>query len=541
MPTSPRTGSLGVRPTPLFTLMLRLLSLIVSIALASGLCAQEDLEARLDAVKEFTRYFKKAKEEALQVESIMTLKGNECVPACEALLKLMKHKVAAVQNASLKVLATYTKQETFQALIDELPDERDSFKVAVSIKLLGRSKIAGAVPAIELAAANSKASANVRYEAARALMAIGDPGKQGVLGEFLSDKEPLVRLAACDAIAKMKVVAFREGVTKLLDDPQWQVQTAAIEAVAQLRPQAAVQPLIDLMRKSGRLRVECADALFRITGLDFGMDADRWQTQWTTLMSIEGWRIPTDEELAKKAASRKKYDALYGRTEGTTNAFAGIPTTSTNVLFVIDVSGSMDDLVVEIDKFRDYKDRKRFTIVQTELLNTIETLTADTNFNILSFASDTKAWKPRLVPANVVNRDSAQSFVRRLKPIGGNESQELAASGLGGSANLEAGKTNTLKALLYGFGVDPDKPPKPTVTGIDKKALKRPLDTIYFLSDGRPSTGKLLEPDEILAEIRKHNEQYKLVIHTIAIGDFQKGFLQKLAQENGGVFVDLGR
>ena len=143
--------------------------------------------------------------------------------------------------------------------------------------------------------------------------------------------------------------------------------------------------------------------------------------------------------------------------------------------------------------------------------------------------------------ANVVSRSSAKSFVRRLSPIGGNEAQELAASGLGGSANLEGGKTNTLKALLYGFGVDPDKPPKPKVTGFDKKALKRPLDTIYFLSDGRPSIGKLLEPEEILAEVRKHNENYRLVIHTIAIGDFQKAFLRQLAEANGGVFVDLGR
>ncbi|MFT4840066.1 MAG: HEAT repeat protein [Planctomycetota bacterium] len=521
--------------------MLRLLSLFVSVALATGLCAQEDLDARLDAVKEFTKYFRKAKQEALQVEAVMTLKGNECVPACKALLKLLKHKTAAVQKVSLLVLATYTEQETFQALIDELPEEKDSFRVAVSIKLLGRSKIAGAVPAIELAAANTKASANVRYEAARALMAIGVPGKLGLLGTFLSDPEPLVRLAACDAIAEMKVTEFGAGVTKLLADPLWQVQTSAIEAVAQLRPQAAVQPLIDLMRKSGRMRVECADALFRVSGLDFGLDADRWQAQWDTLMSIEGWRIPTDAELAQKAASRKKYDALYGRTGEKTNAFAGIPTTSTNVLFIIDVSGSMDNLIVEVDKFRDYKDRKRFTIVQTELLNTIESLTSDTNFNILSFATDLKSWKPQLVAANVVNRDSAKSFVERLKPLGGNESQELAIAGLGGSANLEAGKTNTLKALLYGFGVNPDKPPKPTITGFDKKALNRPLDTIYFLSDGRPSVGKLIEPAEILAEVRKHNEQYKLVIHTIAIGDFQKGFLRQLAETNGGVFVDLGR
>ena len=95
--------------------------------------------------------------------------------------------------------------------------------------------------------------------------------------------------------------------------------------------------------------------------------------------------------------------------------------------------------------------------------------------------------------------------------------------------------------MLYGFDVDPDKPPKAAVTGIDKNALKRPLDTIYFLSDGRPSVGKLIETNEILAEVRKFNDQYRIVIHAIAIGDFQKEFLQQLAQDNGGVFVDLGR
>ena len=85
------------------------------------------------------------------------------------------------------------------------------------------------------------------------------------------------------------------------------MQSAAITAVSKLRPQQAVQPLIDLMRKTGRLRTECADALFAVTGLDFGVDPDRWQEQWNTLTSIDSDRIPTDEELAQKAASRKKY------------------------------------------------------------------------------------------------------------------------------------------------------------------------------------------------------------------------------------------
>jgi hypothetical protein len=380
----------------------------------------------------------------------------------------------------------------------------------------------------------------VRYEAARALQAIGQAGTAGLLAKLIVDKEPQVRLAALDAIAALQQRDLAPAVVVLLQDTEWQVQTAAIAAVAQLRPQEAVQPLIDLMRKTGRLRTECADALFRITGFDFGVDPERWQEQWNQLMSIQGWRIPTEEELKKKAESRKKYDAFYGKKENV-NTFAKIPTTSTNVLFIIDVSGSMDDLVVETEKFREYRDRKRFTIVQTELLNTIDALTADTNFDILAFATDIDPWKKRLVPANVVNRDAAKAWIRGLRPLGGNESQDLAAAGLGGSANLAAGKTNTLKALLYAFGIDPEHPPKAAVTGFDKTALKRPLDTVYFLSDGRPSVGKLIEPQEILHEVRRHNEVFRMVVHTIAIGDFQKDFLKQLAEENGGVFVDLGR
>ena len=114
-------------------------------------------------------------------------------------------------------------------------------------------------------------------------------------------------------------------------------------------------------------------------------------------------------------------------------------------------------------------------------------------------------------------------------------------AGLGGSANLQAGKTNTLGALLYAFGIDPEKPPKAVVTGFDKNAIKSPLDTVYFLSDGRPSVGKLIDTNEILKEVRKYNEVYRIVFHAIAIGEFQKEFLQVLAEQNGGVFVDLGR
>ena len=44
-----------------------------------------------------------------------------------------------------------------------------------------------------------------------------------------------------------------------------------------------------------------------------------------------------------------------------------------------------------------------------------------------------------------------------------------------------------------------------------------------------------------LKEVRRYNEVYRMVFHTIAIGDFQKEFLRQLASENGGEFIDMGR
>jgi len=471
---------------------------------------------------------------------VMTLVGQECPEAVEELLKLCRHKSVAIQQSALAVLASYRQLSSFQPWIDSLgsagPDEQ-----ATLIKVFGRAGLRGAAAAVCELLASPKVTALVRCEAARALARIGDESAARSIGVLLTDPDPLVRMAAVDCVGQLPLRSLARGVVPLLADAEWQVQSAAVVAVGIVRPQEAVQPLIDLMRRAGRLRIECSEALFRVTGFDFGLDPDRWQQQWNVLMAIEGWRIPTEEELAKKAESRAKYDQLYGAKQGR-NSFAGIPTTSTRVMFIIDVSGSMDDLVVEREKFRDYGGYEKCTIVRRNLIETIDALTADTYFDIVAFASDLKIWKKKLVSANIINRASAKSWVARLRPIGGTDDQELAAAGLGGLTDLAAGKTNTLKALLYPFGIDPGKPPrKISFTGAGKVSIKNKLDTVYFLSDGRPSTGKIVDTIEILEEVRRYNETFRIVFHAIAIGEFQKAFLRDLARQNGGVFVDLGR
>lgn len=516
----------------------RLFGIALALFVMAPLVAQ-DVEQKRDAVAEFKRYFRKYKEPSQKVEAIHTLQGMECVEAALELVGLLDHKDPDVRAAAMDVVATYRQAATFQGLIDELPKLKNQDQRALWIEVLGNAKIGQAQPVLsEIALTDRRASAAVKYQIARALGKIGSSESKDALAALLADSDALVRMGASDAVGQLALTELADGVIALLADGAWQVQSSAVRTLGVLRPQAAVRPLIELMKEGGRLQEEAAEALFSITALDFGVDAEMWEKQWDKLESID-WKIPTAADLAKAREARQRSNAFYGK-KGETTTFGGITTTSTRVLFIIDISGSMDELVVERERFSaGYQDFRKLTIVKTELSRTLDSLDEHTIFNIVAFASDLKPWKKYLVPANIVNRSSAQAWLKRLQPLGGNEAQDLAAAGLSGSANLAAGKTNTYKALMNAFGIDPAARSAP-VTG-DRAVLKNKLDTVFFLSDGRPSTGKLVDTREILESVTETNEMYKIVFHTIAIGDFQKDFLRSLASDNGGVFVDLGR
>ncbi|MCA8943617.1 MAG: HEAT repeat domain-containing protein [Planctomycetes bacterium] len=519
-------------------MLARIVALAVALLCAAASPAQTDLEQRLDAVKEFQRFFRKFKQIEQKIEAIRTLEIAECVPAAEALVDLFDNKSPEIVRAAVDVLSGYKSESTFAAMVAALPELDNRTQQTVLIEVFGRAGIKSAAAKIEeLICDQGVTDAGVRFAAARAIGQLGGDRAGDALRILLDDSGSTVRMAACDSVGALDIDALGPRLVELLGDSSWQVQIAAVRALGKVREPSAVEPIIELMAGGGRVVEECGDALFHITGMDLGTDAEAWRKQWERLQKISGWRIPTDAELAKKAESRKRYDALYGKSDDATS-FGGIKTTSTRILFIIDVSGSMDDVVTEKEKFdAEYRDYRKLTIVKTELARTIEGLGDNTLFNIVAFASEVKPWKKFLVPANVVNKASASRWVEKLEALGGKEAQELAKSGLGGAANLAAGKTNTYAALLYPFGIDPEKTSQPR----SGAASKSKLDTVFFLSDGRPSTGKVVDEREILRIVNEINAEFRITFHVIAIGDFQKALLEHLAHDNEGVFVDLGR
>lgn len=311
-----------------------------------------------------------------------------------------------------------------------------------------------------------------------------------------------------------------------LEDESWQVRSAAIAALGSVRRTESVGLLVGRMGvEEGRLLDDLAAALARLTGRSFGPRPELWQRFWE--QNRERYSIPTDEELRVLLQRREAVAEGY-RPEA---SYHGIETPSRAVLFVIDVSGSMEHEVVDKARFSDpaYPSFVRMDIVKTELARTIEALGSDVRFNVLAFASDTRSWRKAIAPANVLNRRSAVDWVQRLEPIGGTSKQELASVGLVLAADLEGGKTDTWAALAWSLGLE------------DRDDYEVPIDTVFFLSDGRPTSGRFVEVNDILREVHEANATRRIVFHTIAIGEFDKTFMKRLADDSGGTFVDLGR
>ena len=59
------------------------------------------------------------------------------------------------------------------------------------------------------------------------------------------------------------------------------------------------------------------------------------------------------------------------------------------------------------------------------------------------------------------------------------------------------------------------------------------VDTVWLLSDGDPTAGAFVFPDQILREVRRLNASRRVAIHTISVGQ-ESDLLRRLAEENHG-------
>jgi len=333
------------------------------------------------------------------------------------------------------------------------------------------------------------------------------------LRQMKGDQAPRVRVAVARALGEFKRTDSFELLKLYIRDKDWRVRSATIDSLRQSKSDEACGVLIEAMRKEkGRLLDDINDALQEMTGQDHSYP-DIWAHWWHDV----GKRIPANKGEAEQAAVRGE-DA---------NRFYGIITRSKRILYVIDVSGSMDHPVDPLKRETVITGRPagaddgpapgktRLEVAQNELKRAVRNLPSDAYFNIIFFSHGARLWKPKMTKASLKEKKAAQKDIDQMKA---------------------AGSTYTLGALREAFNIA--RGLGPTVT--TGSAL---VDTVFLLSDGAPTDhkyegAKLMDAEPILEAVRTWNKDLKITIHTIAVDVVDNYFLRMLAAENGGQFVE---
>lgn len=499
--------------------MVSLTPLATLLALAGAPLAVAD-----DAVADFERYYKQYEDTPSRIEAVLTLQGRESPRVVDGLQIVFKDDDPGVWAAAVRVLGGFQSRPPVERMLELLQEtNRESLRVGL-LRSLASGEYGGTLEAVQPLVSDS--SWPVRMWSLRALAASRDPAGVPLLFEACNDAETAVRCAALEGLAHMGRKEVLAPARADLHHPVWQVRACAVRVLGDVRDVGSIGPLVARMQEEeGRLLADIDAALGRLTGRDFGPRPEAWKRFWDTY--ADRFVLPTDADLARLSDVRAARAASY---EHGLTSYHGIETPSEAMLFLIDVSASMEHEVANREAFPDHDAFRRIDIAKAELIRVIDGLGSDVEFNVVAFATDVMPWKKDLVSSTKGARESAKRWIDRLEPITGATEDDIAAPA--NLATAEGGKTNSYGALAYAL--------RAAGRGVKDKYYEVGVDTIFFLTDGEPTTGQFVFSDDIVREIDLVNSLRRVVIHTIAIGEFEKGFMQRLAARNGGTFVDLG-
>ncbi|NWI32062.1 ITIH3 inhibitor, partial [Sula dactylatra] len=169
-----------------------------------------------------------------------------------------------------------------------------------------------------------------------------------------------------------------------------------------------------------------------------------------------------------------------------------LPKLPKNVIFVIDISGSMAGR--EIQQTRE------------ALLKILDDIKEDDFFNFILFGSEVNTWKETLIKATPENLDEARKFVRGIDT---------------------EGMTNLYGGIMRGINM---------LNAAHEQNLvpKRSASIIIMLTDGQPNVG-ISNTQDIQAHVKKAIEG-KYPLYNLGFGyGVDYNFLEKMALENKGL------
>lgn len=337
----------------------------------------------------------------------------------------------------------------------------------------------------------------------------GDPGAREALLRLSADPDPMTRATAVRALRS--AVLAREVYAAMLartEDEAWQVRLAAYEAIARVPLEHAAPPLIAaLERETGEIAQAINALLASQIGESFPEDLGRWATFW---------------EQHGEAVLRGEHrpETRNNDRGGTLETFFNLPLVSTNVLFLVDHSGSMEDPLEHADplnaqvRTRYELPATRFGVANAEVIRAVQNLPEGARFQIVVYADRASRFAERPTVATSQGKAAAIKWLldRRTGWL-----------------------TNAWDGLRSAFGESPEG-------GIQRQEFLDLPDTIVFLSDGTPTRGRIQTDLGLQTLVQVWNRSVGAVVLAVGVGDdHASSLLSGLAESTDGCYVDLGK
>jgi HEAT repeat protein len=377
------------------------------------------------------------------------------------------------------------------------------------------------------------ADPNVRLVAARSLGTLKHEKAMDRLVEPLKDKSPEVRQAALEAVAERKDKRSEATLQREAQKSDEESSSAAIALLPQYPSEETKKLLLKLATHfKNSVAIPALEALGELRSPDAlpvfekAVKAKEWPVRVTAMRGLSKLKAKEAVDLLVERIAQEEgrmlaecADALraltgksfgyapgawkewwtgarenfaFGDTVAAANApgattYHGIPVLSLRMVFCVDISGSMAETG---DKDSRMEQAKR------ELSKTLGSIHKDALVNLIFFDDRIEPWHKQLVPIKQ-HLTVAQAIVARLAP---------------------RGQTNIFDALDLAF-------------------QHKDVDTIYLMSDGEPSHGRVIEPSDILREVKRMNRPRQIAIHCVSFGP--SPFMKALAEQNGGQYVEI--
>ena len=285
------------------------------------------------------------------------------------------------------------------------------------------------------------------------------------------------RLLGLSMLREMKSPAGLVSAQKYIASRDWELRSLVIRYMTEVRDVASIPLLIGRYgREEGRLQHELDRALFVHTGTRCWSRKD-WQSWWKA--NKTGFVLPHADSVKSGGSS----------TGGNTVSYYDIPLVSSKIAFLVDRSGSMKAKVGTDRK------RSRLALAKEQLRQVVGALPDTHAVNLIPYETGVQSVWTELRSLDEDNRKKLLKAINKVK--------------FGQS-------TNTFGALMRAYE-DPE------------------VDTIYLLTDGQPTVGELIDPIDIIDEIRYINRTRQVVIHCISVGR-ESDLMRQLAAITGGEY-----